>query len=77
MITPGEFVTAIAAAAASLPQLERFTRTGTTQRISVIGCGLAGLGVAYELQALGQTVTGDTARSREHDQAMNFTRSNQ
>src|SRR5262245_57296392 len=57
MVTRREFLTALAAAAAPLPQLERFTRRGETQRVIVIGGGLAGLCTAYELQALGHTVT--------------------
>jgi monoamine oxidase len=51
------FLTAIAAAAAPLPQVERFNRSGPVQRVIVIGGGLAGLCTAYELQALGHTVT--------------------
>src|SRR5262245_47980048 len=57
MATRREFLTAIAAVAASFPQLERFTRSGATQRVIVIGGGLAGLCAAYELQALGHSVT--------------------
>jgi len=57
MVTRREFLTAIAAAAAPLPQIERFIRSGPTQRVVVIGGGLAGLCTAYELQALGHTVT--------------------
>lgn len=58
MVTRREFLTALlAAAAAPLPQLERFTRRGEAQRVIVIGGGLAGLCTAYELQALGHTVT--------------------
>ena len=57
MVTRREFLTAIAAAAAPLPQLERFTRSGAAQRVIVVGGGLAGLCTAYELQALGHTVT--------------------
>ncbi|HXI28923.1 MAG TPA: FAD-dependent oxidoreductase, partial [Vicinamibacterales bacterium] len=43
--------------AAPLPQIERFTRSGPSQRIVVIGGGLAGLCAAYELQGLGHTVS--------------------
>lgn len=57
MFSRREFLTAIAAAAAPFPQLERFTRRGPAQRVVVIGGGLAGLCAAYELQALGHTVT--------------------
>jgi monoamine oxidase len=57
VVSRREFLTAIAAAAAPLAQLERFTRTGPAQRVIVIGGGLAGLCTAYELQALGHTVT--------------------
>jgi len=57
MPTRREFLTAIAAAAAPLPQIERFTRNGAAQRVIVIGGGLAGLCTAYELQALGHSVT--------------------
>jgi monoamine oxidase len=57
MVTRREFLNAIAAAAAPLPQLERFIRSGAAQRVIVIGGGLAGLCTAYELQALGHTVT--------------------
>jgi monoamine oxidase len=57
MVTRREFLNAIAAAAAPLPQLERFIRSGAAQRVIVIGGGLAGLCTAYELQALGYTVT--------------------
>src|SRR5262249_17525087 len=57
MVTRREFLTAIAAAAAPLPQIERFIRSGPTQRVVVIGGGLARLCTAYELQALGHTVT--------------------
>jgi monoamine oxidase len=57
MVSRREFLTAIAAAAAPLPQIERFTRHAPAQRVIVIGGGLAGLCTAYELQALGHTVT--------------------
>jgi monoamine oxidase len=57
VVTRREFLTAIAAAAAPLPQIERFTRSGADQRVIVIGAGLAGLCTAYELQALGHRVT--------------------
>src|SRR5262245_29956503 len=57
MVTRREFLTAMAGAAAAFPQIERFTRSGTVQRVIVIGGGLAGLCAAYELQALGHTVT--------------------
>src|SRR5262249_9066931 len=57
MVSRREFLAAIAAAAAPLPQLERFSRSGAAQRVIVIGGGLAGLCAAYELQALGHTVT--------------------
>jgi monoamine oxidase len=57
MASRREFLTAIAAAALPLPQLERFIRGGPTQRVIVIGGGLAGLCAAYELQALGHAVT--------------------
>ena len=57
MMTRRELLTAIAAAAVPLPQLERFTRNGAAQRVVVIGGGLAGLCTAYELQALGHAVT--------------------
>jgi len=50
--TRREFLTAMAvAAAAPFPQLERFTARGPSQRIIVLGAGLAGLCAAYELQA--------------------------
>ena len=57
MVSRRAFLTAIAAAATPLPQLERFTRRGAAQHVIVIGGGLAGLCSAYELQALGHTVT--------------------
>src|SRR5262245_23118206 len=57
MVTRREFLTTIAVAAAPLAQIERFVRTGPAQRVIVIGAGLAGLCTAYELQALGHTVT--------------------
>src|SRR5262245_24737933 len=57
MVTRREFLTTVAAAAAPLAQIERFTRSGPTQRVIVIGGGLAGLCTAYELQALGHSVT--------------------
>ena len=57
MITRREFVLTMAASAAAVPQLERFTRAGASQRIIVIGAGLAGLCAAYELQGLGHVVT--------------------
>src|SRR5262249_52424353 len=57
MVTRREFLTAIAAAAGPLPQIERFIRSGPTLRVVVIGGGLAGLCTAYELQALGHSVT--------------------
>src|SRR5437764_503167 len=55
--TRREFLAMMAAAAAPLPQIERFARNGPAQRVIVIGAGLAGLCAAYELQALGHTVT--------------------
>ena len=57
MVSRREFLTTVAAAAAPLSQLERFTRSGSAQRVIVIGGGLAGLCTAYELQALGHTAT--------------------
>src|SRR5215471_14276678 len=57
MISRREFLAAIAAAVAPVQQIERFTRRGATQHVIVIGGGLAGLCTAYELQALGHTVT--------------------
>ena len=57
MITRREFVLTMAASAAAVPQLERFTRAGASQRTIVIGAGLAGLCAACELQALGHVVT--------------------
>jgi len=56
MVSRREFLAALAAAL-PLRQVERFTRRGATQRVIVIGGGLAGLCTAYELQALGHTVT--------------------
>jgi monoamine oxidase len=57
MVTRRQFFLALGAASALRPQLERFTRNGPVQRVIVIGGGLAGLCAAYELQALGHTVT--------------------
>lgn len=64
MVSRRAFLTAIAAAATPLPQLERFTRRGAAQHVIVIGGGLAGLCSAYELQALGHTVTVVEAQMR-------------
>jgi len=57
MVSRREFLVAMAAAAAPLPQIERLTRTGPAQRVIVIGGGLAGLCTAYELQALGHSAS--------------------
>jgi monoamine oxidase len=58
MMTRRDFLAAMSAAAAlPAPQIERFARRGPAQRVIVIGGGLAGLCTAYELQALGHTVT--------------------
>src|SRR5262249_18307724 len=58
MITRRDFLAAMTAiAAAPVPQIDRFTRRGPSQRVLVIGAGLAGLCTAYELQELGHTVT--------------------
>ena len=59
MKTRREFLQWMAAAAlVSRPsQLERFQRQGATQRVLVLGAGLAGLSSAYELQSLGHNVT--------------------
>ena len=60
MLTRREFLTMLAAvAAAPIPpvrQVERLQRRGATQRVIVLGAGLAGLCTAYELQNLGHTV---------------------
>ena len=56
-MTRREFLAAAAAALAVPQQIERFTRGGPARRVIVIGGGLAGLCTAYELQALGHTVT--------------------
>jgi monoamine oxidase len=66
MSTRREFL-AMLAAAAVLParaQLQRFTRRGPSERVIVLGGGLAGLCTAYELQNLGHTVTVLEARMR-------------
>jgi len=57
-MTRRDFLAAMTAVAAvPLPQIERFARTGPAQRIVIIGGGLAGLCAAFELQALGHTVS--------------------
>jgi len=65
MPTRREFLATLAAAAVIRPpQLERFQRRGPAQRVIVLGGGLAGLCTAYELQALGHTVTVLEAQTR-------------
>jgi len=64
MLTRREFLGAVAVAAMPLPQVARFTRGAAAQRIVIIGGGLAGLCAAYELQALGHTVTVLEAQTR-------------
>jgi len=61
--TRREFLALVAAAALPSPQVARFERRGATQRVMVIGAGLAGLCAAYELEALGHTVTVVEAQS--------------
>src|SRR5262245_17739652 len=56
MVSRRAFLTAIAAAVPPW-QIERFARRGATERVIVIGGGLAGLCAAYELQALGHSAT--------------------
>jgi len=56
MVSRRAFLTTIGAAVPRW-QIERFARRGATQRVIVIGGGLAGLCTAYELQALGHSVT--------------------
>jgi len=64
-MTRRDFLRAMSAAAAlPAPQIERFARRGPAQRVIVIGGGLAGLCTAYELQALGHTVTVLEAQTR-------------
>src|SRR5206468_3645652 len=68
MLTRREFLTMLAAVAAApgLParQVERLQRRGPTQRVIVLGAGLAGLCAAYELQSLGHTVSVLEAQTR-------------
>jgi monoamine oxidase len=65
MTTRREFLAVVAAAALPLPQIERLQRRGgPSQRVIVVGGGLAGLCTAYELQNLGHTVTILEAQSR-------------
>jgi monoamine oxidase len=63
--TRREFLAAMAAAAAvPLAQVERFSARGPSQRIVVVGAGLAGLCAAYELQDLGHAVSVLEAQTR-------------
>lgn len=65
MTTRREFLALMAAAAApALPQIKPLPRGGPSQRIIVIGAGLAGLCAAYELQRLGHTVSVLEAQTR-------------
>jgi monoamine oxidase len=58
MPTRREFLAMVAAVAVvPMPQLPRLQRRGSAQRVLVLGGGLAGLCTAFELQALGHTVT--------------------
>jgi monoamine oxidase len=58
MPTRREFLAMLAAAAVVPPRgLAALQRRGPAQRVLVLGGGLAGLCTAYELQALGHTVT--------------------
>jgi monoamine oxidase len=52
------------AAGAAMPRLAAFQRAGPPQRVIVIGAGLAGLCVAFELQRLGHEVTTLEAQTR-------------
>jgi monoamine oxidase len=65
MNTRREFLTLMAAAALpALAQIDRLQRRGPSQRVIVLGAGLAGLCTAYELQKLGHAVTIVEAQSR-------------
>src|SRR5262245_22357629 len=55
--TRREFLALVAAAAPPWRRGGRVERRGAAQRVIVIGAGLAGLCAAYELEALGHTVT--------------------
>ena len=52
------------AAGAAMPRIAAFQRVGPPQRVIVIGAGLAGLCVAFELQRLGHQVTILEAQTR-------------
>ena len=65
MNTRREFLALLAAAYAQPAlQLDRFQRRAPAQQIVVLGAGLGGLCAAYELQALGHTVTVLEAQTR-------------
>src|SRR5215471_13240621 len=55
--TRREFLMLMAAAMPTLRQVERLERRGPSQRVIVLGAGLAGLCSAYELQSQGHSVS--------------------
>src|SRR5262245_32815803 len=65
MTSRRDFLTMMAAALVpAAPQVERLQRRGTSQRVIVIGAGLAGLCAAYELQNAGHIVSVLEAQTR-------------